>query len=103
MECFPVHPEGAAPPRSYTRIWFAKWALSSQRIEKGDEVGFLLWRQAQIEARLVEVHYLSQGGRRTVVEVGSAGGKAAQDGPLELANVGALAGDESASRIGHLK
>src|SRR5262245_34781446 len=65
-----------------------------QRTEESDEVVPVLSDDPRAEALVVEIDHLAQIGGRSVVEVRSARGQAAQDRALELADVGELARDE---------
>jgi hypothetical protein len=56
-----------------------------------------------MEARVVEVENVREGGGGAVVEVGSASSQTSQDGALEFADVGALAGDHRAADVGDLR
>src|SRR5262245_36848042 len=71
-----------------------------QGVEEVHEVGLLLVGQADGEALVVEVDHVQQRFGRAVVEERRARRQPAQDRPLELADVLALAGDLRAAGIG---
>src|SRR5918911_2332797 len=77
-------------------------ASALQRPEKGDQVFLLLARQIELEAGVVEGYNLRERRCRPVVEVWGARRQATQDRALEPADIGALAGDEGAARVGRL-
>src|SRR4051794_6427992 len=72
----------------------------SQRAEERDQIGLLLVREADVESCVVEVDDGLEVGARAVVEVRGAGGEAAQDRALELADVLPAPGEQGAAGVG---
>ena len=69
-------------------------------VEKIPEVGLLRRGEVHLEASVVEVHQLRKRAGRAAVEVGSAGGKAAQARHLQPVDVGAEAGGKTLAGVG---
>src|SRR5450631_1243574 len=78
------------------------WA-KSKRIEESDQLAFLLFAQCHLESLIVEIHQLEQVRRGAVVEIGCARRKAAQNRSLQTIEVGAIAREQRAARIGRVK
>jgi hypothetical protein len=72
------------------RGYFSRCPLVLECLKEIDQVLLLLVCETDVEALVVEVHRVEQRGRRTVVEIGRACGQSPQNGPLDLADVGAL-------------
>src|SRR6516225_1720954 len=71
----------------------------SERIEKIDQVILLLSAETNVEALIIEVYYVQQSGSRAIVEVRRPRSQPPQDGPFDLANIGAMPGNQSTTRI----
>src|SRR6266436_4717371 len=63
----------------------------------------MLFGEADIKPSIVELHRILQRGSRAVVEVGCSRRQPAQYRSLELADVGALPGDQGTTRVGYLE
>src|SRR5579872_4627131 len=74
-----------------------------ERIQEIHEIGFLLIRKSDAESLVIEIHRIPQGRGRTVVEVWRSRREPTQNGALDLADIGALSGDQRASRVGDLE
>ena len=72
-----------------------------ERAQKADQIGTVLVRQRRVELEpvLVEPHHRFQGSRRAIVEVGLARSQGAELRDTELADVGALAGQQCQAGI----
>ena len=71
----------------------------SQRAEERLQVGLLAVGQTHPEPQVVELHHLGERRRRTVVKERGSGHQPPENRPLEPADVGALARDQSPSRV----
>ena len=69
-------------------------SMDLQSLEERDQVGLLTVGEADRESGVVEVHDLSKVGGHAVVEVGLTRSEAAEHGPLKLADVLPLPGQE---------
>jgi len=67
----------------------------SECVQEIDQVSLLLVAETNIETLVVEIDHVTQGGSRTVVEIGRTRRKPTQDWPLEAADIFALATDQS--------
>ena len=63
----------------------------------------MLVRETDVEALVIKIHRVKQGGCRAVVEIGGARGEPPQNRPLDPANILALPGNQGATRIGDNK
>lgn len=73
-----------------------------KRFEKVDEIVLLLVGKAQVEPILIKVHHVLERRGHSIVEVGSACGKSAQDRAFELADIRAFTGYERSPGIRRL-
>jgi hypothetical protein len=71
----------------------------SERFEKGDQVALFLIGESDPETRVVEGYQVFEIRRRAVVKVWRSGCQISQNGPLCLADVGALTADECLSGV----
>src|SRR5689334_11623431 len=71
-------------------------------VEKCNQVCLLLGSKTYSEPLLIEGNYVTQTGRRTIVEVRRARRQSPQDRSFHFSNVGPQPGDQSASRISGL-
>src|SRR5260370_5251519 len=118
-----IHPRsgpflGRAGPlaRQITVILFVCWNLSmpnsyvadrgttiSEGIKKIDQIILLPLGESNAEPLVVKIHRVGQCRRGAIVKVRRTRRQPAQDGSLDLADVGALAGNQCTARIGHHK
>src|SRR5262249_5234096 len=75
----------------------------SQRIEKIDQILFLPPGESNPEPLVVEIHRVQQRRGGAVVKIGGARGQSTQDRSLDLAEVGALTGNQRTARVRHHK
>src|SRR6266404_4406288 len=73
--------------------------VSLQGVHESHQVSFLFVSQPHLETLIVEVDHVQQGRSRAVMEVGRACGQTAYGRDFELADIGAFAGNQGASRI----
>src|SRR5215813_2770459 len=75
-------------------------ARGLQAVKKGDEISFLLRREADVKPFFVEIDDIVQRRGGAVVEVRRAARKAAEDGAFQPADVSPQPSDQGPSRIG---
>ena len=73
----------------------------SQRLQKCDQVCFLLRRQAEIEALIIELNSIAERVGAAIVEVWCTCRQSTQYGPLHFPDIGALAGNQCSAKVGH--
>ena len=76
--------------------------LRSERVQKRNQIGFLLGRETNVEMHIVKKEYICQRRRRTIVKVRRTTCKRAENGTFHFSYVRPPAGNESATRIGCL-
>jgi hypothetical protein len=79
----------AANPRRKTGTYFNKFL---ERVQKGDQIVFLLIAQVHLEAQVVKVDQLLQVCGGSIVKVGCASSQSAENWPLTAAYVNTLTG-----------
>ena len=72
---------------------------SSQSVEEIDQVLFLLSRETDGESLVIKVHYIQESGCRAIVEVRRPCSEPPENGSFDLADVGAIAGNQCTSRV----
>src|SRR5262249_6856010 len=73
---------------------------SLERVEEIDQVLLRLSRKTDAESLIIKVHRVQESGSRAVVEVGCPCSQPSQNGPFDLADVGAIARNQCTPRIG---
>lgn len=73
-----------------------------QSCEKCGQVNLLLRGQAQVEAMVIELNYITQPCRGAIMEIGCTGSEATKDWAFYFADICALAADEGTTEIGYL-
>src|SRR5215467_3224761 len=76
---------------------------SLERVEEINQVLLLLSRKTDAETLIIKVHHVQESGCRAVVEVGCPCRQPSQNGPFDLADVGAIARNQCTPRIGDHK